>query len=167
MIIWGSIFLIALLNMESPLEIKDLTVDRWVMLLFYALSAGLIFFLFRAALKINKERLRYSFCIVLTLISFLYFWDGFGSLYIAHSNGPVWEDIKIYTNQSGDKVISEFMEVCGSMYSFRERLIFHEFSNGNRISIAWSKDKMHGLWKVTDIKKDSVYFENFDSKSKE
>ena len=84
--------------------------------------------------------------------------------FISYDKGPVWENRQIYINQKRQKVISQFRETSGSIYDYRERLIFYEFSNGNKISIDWTKDRMHGIWKVKDIKKDSIYIENFDKK---
>jgi hypothetical protein len=81
---------------------------------------------------------------------------------ISHDHGPIWEDQQIYTNQNGTKVIYQFRETSGSIYDYRERLILHEFSNGNRISIEWKKKLMHGTWIVKDLRKDSTYTDNFD-----
>ena len=81
---------------------------------------------------------------------------------ISYDKGPIWEDVTIYKNKNKCKVISQFRETSGSIYDYRERLIFYEFSNNNRISIEWTKKRMHGIWNAEDLKNDSTYIENFD-----
>jgi hypothetical protein len=115
--------------------------------------------------RLEKRKIKILLLIPLIIITVIYLLIGIWTYMISHDRGPVWEDKQIYTNQKGIKVISQFRETSGSIYDFRERLILHEFANGNRISIEWRKKRMHGIWDVIDYAKDSTYIEIFPKPS--
>jgi hypothetical protein len=164
LILLGFIFLVLWLIVGYPFEISNLKADRLLTLLISFLIAGLIFMIYRLVTRIKSKIIKIVFLILLIGISLIYSLNGLATCFVSYDKGPVWENRQIYTNQKGQKVISQFRETSGSIYDYRERLIFYEFSNGNKVSVDWTKDRMHGIWKVKDIKKDSIYIENFDKK---
>ena len=166
LILLGFIFLILWLILGYPLEISDLTTDRNLMTFFAVIIGVTVFLIYKLSRRLQNIILKITLYISLIGVSLIYAWIGLWTLLISHDNGPIWEDRQVYTNQKGTKVISQFRETSGSIYDYRERLIFYEFSNSNRISIEWAKKRMHGTWNVIDYKKDSTYTENFDKKVK-
>ena len=99
--------------------------------------------------------------VILVPMFVIYSLIGLWTHLIGHSNGPIWEDTHVFTNEKGQKIISQFRETSGSIYDYRERLIIYELANKNRISIAWTKKRMSGVWKVKDIEKDTIYIKEF------
>ncbi len=77
----------------------------------------------------------------------------------------MWEDLSIYTNKDGEKVISEWRETSGSIYDYRYRKIIGDFGQF-RISLEWNRKKMKGLWteyiiytkrtQIIDIEKEEI-----------
>ena len=77
----------------------------------------------------------------------------------------MWEDLSIYTNKDGEKVISEWRETSGSIYDYRYRKIIGDFGQF-RISLEWNRKKMKGLWteyiiyskrtQIIDIEKERI-----------
>jgi len=77
----------------------------------------------------------------------------------------MWEDLSIYTNKDGEKVISEWRETSGSIYDYRYRKIIRDFGQF-RISLEWNRKKMKGLWteyiiytkrtQIIDIEKEEI-----------
>jgi hypothetical protein len=163
LIIIGLLFLTIWLIVGYPLELSNLKIDRIVTILISLLIAGLIFLIFRIINRLKSRIYKISFFVLLTCISLIYFWIGLWTFLISYNTGPVWQNTHIFTNQKSRQVIEQFRETSGSIYDYRERLIFYDFGKGNKISIEWTKSRMHGVWKVKDIKSDSTYFVNFDN----
>jgi len=162
LILIGFVFLILWLIVGYPFEINNLTIDRFLMVLVSGLLIGFIFVIYRLIKRLKNKIFKIVFLISLICISLIYSWIGLWTIMISYDNGPIWEDVTIYKNKNNCKVISQFRETSGSIYDYRERLIFYEFSNNNRISIEWTKKRMHGIWNAKDLKNDSTYIENFD-----
>ena len=167
LIVLGLLFLTLWLIIGYPLEINNLGADRVVTILFSILIAVLIFLTFRLVNRLKRKVAKIAFLTFLISISTIYALNGLWTYLISYEKGPVWEDRQIYTNQKGQKVISQFRETSGSIYDYRERLILRELSDKNRVSIEWTKKLMHGIWEVKDIKTDSVYNEDFDKERNE
>lgn len=164
LILIGLVFLIVWLIVGFPLEISNLKTDRIFMILASVIVITTIFLIYRLTKRSKNKTIKITLLISLVIVSVIYTWIGLWTYMMSYDKGPIWEDRQIYTNQKGTKVISQFRETSGSIYDYRERLILHDFSNNNRISIEWTKSRMHGIWKIKDIKKDSIYIENFDKK---
>lgn len=162
LILIGFVFLIFWLIIGYPFEIRNLTIDRFLMVLVSGLIIGLVFLIYRLIKRLKSKIIKISFLTSLICISLIYSWIGLWTIMISYDNGPIWEDVRIYKNKNKYKVISQFRETSGSIYDFRERLILYEFSNNNRISIEWTKKRMHGIWNAKDLKNDSTYIANFD-----
>jgi hypothetical protein len=166
LILLGFVILILWLIVGYPFEISNLIFDRLLMILVSGLIIGLVFLIYRLLKRLKNKKVKIVFLISLIFVSLIYSWIGLWTYLISDNKGLVWEDRQIYTNPQGSKVISQFRETSGSIYDYRERFILYEFANGNRISIEWTESRMHGIWKVRDLKKDSICFENFDDKRK-
>lgn len=162
-IITSLIFLIVFLFLGFPLEISNLLIYRIIVVLIAIVFSILFVKLFRLILKIKSKFPKLFFGFVTTIIAIIYILTGLWTLLINHNNSPVWEDIQIYTNRDGQKIISQFRETSGSIHDFRERLIFYEFGENSRISINWKKSLMSGIWKVHNTEKDTTYLINFDT----
>ncbi len=134
------------------------------MIIIAVVLVGIVFFLYKLIIRIAIRPLKVFSLTSLFCISIIYLLLGTWTVLISYDNGPVWEDRLIYTNRKGTRVISQFRRTSGSIYDYRERLIFYDSGNGNRISMEWGKKRMHGNWVVKDLSKDSLYMENFDKK---
>jgi len=162
---FGLCFLIFWLIVGYPLEINNLSAERIITILFFLIIVCSILVIYRSIIRMNNKIIKISLLVVLIGVSLIYSWIGLWTFMISYDKGPIWEDTVIYTNNNGDKVISQFRETSGSIYDYRERFILGEFSYKNRISIEWAKKRMHGIWKAKVVKNDSIYIENFNRES--
>ncbi len=161
----GLIFLILWLFIGYPVEINNLAIDRYLMFVIAGIIAGIVFLIYKQITRIKIRQLKIFSMISLVCVSVIYLFIGIWTVFISYDNGPIWEDKQIYTNKKGTIVISQFRRTSGSIYDYRERLIFYKWGNGNRISMEWGKKRMHGIWVVKDLSKDSVYTRNFDEET--
>jgi len=155
LIFCGFAFLMVAFFLGSPFEFLDPASDT------VATFAGLLFiillfiYLFRLAFKIDKKRIK---GIAIGLICLFAIPSFILCIETALFNYIKWQDLFIYTNDNGAKVINEWRELSGSIYDYRDRKILGDFGQF-RISINWDEKYMHGIWKEYDLrmKSDSVY----------
>lgn len=81
-------------------------------------------------------------------------------------NNPVWQDLSIYTNRNGEKVISEWRETSGSIYDYRYRKIIGDFGQF-RISYNYDKKKLKGLWTEYNVGNNTTTIIDFEKELKE
>ena len=77
---------------------------------------------------------------------------------------PMWQDISIYTNKDGDKVISEWRETSGSIYDYRDRKIFADLGQF-RISFDCNRRKLKGDWREYNIESRTTKTVNFEKEN--
>ena len=71
-------------------------------------------------------------------------------MFLTSGDNPVWQDLSIYTNKNGEKVISEWRETSGSIYDYRDRKIIGDFGQF-RISFDCDRKMLKGLWTEYNI----------------
>ena len=157
------LMLIAFLFIGFPMEISSLVIDRIATIFIAILISILLVKLFLLILKLKSKSQKLFFSSTTILITIIYMLIGSWTILINHNNAPIWEDTHIYTNQNGQKIISQFRETSGSIHDFRERLVLYEFGNNNRISINWKKSRMTGIWDVYNKEKNTKYQIDFDT----
>lgn len=160
----GIVFLTAGLFIGTPFEFLNATVDRVTTLLSIPLFLVLFIFLFRQTLHIDKKVIKWLTVGLILLLALPYLWIGlWTSLISSSSYYPMYEDMAIYTNTNGDKIIRQWRETSGSIYDNRNRKVFLDCGQF-RLSLDWSRKNMHGLWTVNKLDNDSTYIENFDNR---
>ncbi len=101
--------------------------------------------------------------VIVCSLSLLYLYCGYFISFGFSSYFPHWEDVSIYTNKDGKMIISQFREISGSIYDYRNRRIISDFGQF-RISIDYPDNNMQGIWTEHDIKNDSTYTINLSKK---
>lgn len=77
----------------------------------------------------------------------------------------MWQDISVYTNINGDRVISQWRETSGSIYDYRKRKIIGDFGKF-RISYDYYDKNMHGIWNEFDLEDNKSTDVDFDNIAK-
>ena len=160
----GFLFLALWLVLGFPLDFTNQVIDGLVAVLISIIIVGLIYLLFRQTRKIESRIVRKGFAIILVMMTVIYSVSSIVALSFAKANSPVWKDLQVCSSQNGQNVVIQMRETSGSIYDYRERLILHQFADKARVIINWDKRKMHGVWKITDVQTDSVYYENYDKR---
>ena len=164
LIIIISVLLILVLGLifGFPFEFFDATIDKIVTISIEVLVLLLFFLLYRITLCINKKTIKWLTVSLLILIAIPYFLIGiYTTLFITTNYYPMWEDIAVYTNTNGEKIISQWRETSGSIYDYRSRKIFYE-SKIFRVSVEINSDNMKGIWTEHLIEKDSSFTINLN-----
>jgi len=120
--------------------------------------------LFRQIRHVENKFFKRSLFGLLTIVAIPYFLIGLWNLLIFSSYPPpMWEDVRIYTNDKNEKVIGQFRETSGSIYDFRDRKIIADFGQF-RISFDCNAKNLKGTWTEYDIKRNETTIKNFDDK---
>jgi len=123
-IVLGIFFLTIAFIVGTPFEFLNTAVDTIATLFLMTLIVVLFVFLFRLARQIEKKYLKRIAVGLLTLIAVPYFLVGLYTIMLSGGNyHPMWQDISIYTNKNGEKVISQWRETSGSIYDYRDRKV--------------------------------------------
>lgn len=59
---------------------------------------------------------------------------------------PMYQDLSVYSNQDGETLIGQFIEISGSLHLSQIRKVVHDFKNGIRISYIHSDRNINGMW---------------------
>ena len=160
----GILFLIFAFFIGPPLEISNLLLNRIATTLLCFAIVLLFFKLFKFAHIIEKKCIKYLSLVFLLILAIPYFLVGIWTLGVISNPHAKWEDMTIYTNQKGEKIIYEWRETSGSIYYYRSRKIIKDFGNGVRFSFDYNEKNMEGIWTTHDLRNDSTYSVNFDKK---
>ena len=147
-----------LLVFGPPFELKETNLYRVTSASYCLVVLAMMVFQYLKVKQLSYRKTRLAFRLLIIFYFMLFILSNISDFKF----GSRWKDTHVYQNSRGVKVASQFVEYSGSYYDYRDRLLIHEFSNGNRISISWFIKLMHGPWKVYDVEKDSTYFKNFD-----
>jgi hypothetical protein len=161
-IIIGLIFLITAFTVGTPIEFLNTVVDTLATILFILFVILLFIILFRLACRIEKKKIKWLTIGLLTLLAIPYLWTCLWTLMITGGNyHPMWQDISIYTNKDGEKVITQWRETSGSIYDYRDRRIFTDFGQF-RISLDCNRRKLKGNWSEYNIESRTTKTVNFE-----
>lgn len=147
-ILLGLTILLLGLNYGSPVEITFQPGHR-IGVLIVAVVVGMTFFiLFRQSLKLKKLGLKLTGIGLTGIILLPYLWIGLWTVPAAlfSDEYPILKDTSEYTNQEGDRILGQFMELSGSLYHYQNRKILYDFENGIRISYLYPNEKINGTW---------------------
>ena len=160
----GLTFLVTVLFIGTPFEFLNVTVFT------IAFYLGLLFFIFLFVLlfwqtrQLKKKIVKWILFGLLTVVAIPYTLIGLWNFLIFSSYPPpMWEDVRIYTNDKNEKVIGQFRETSGSIHDFRNRKIIADFGQF-RISFDCNMKKLKGVWTEYDIKRNTTTIKNFDEK---
>ena len=157
--------LVAFLFIGSPIEFLNPRTDQIATKIFGVAIIGIFLFLVRKGLRLEHKVVK---ILVLLFTGFLALPYLFMSLFVGFlnfsSDHPTWEDTGIYTNATGEKVISQFRRTSGSIYDYRYRKVYKEY-DGIRISLYWPDSRMKGRWKVYGIADNTSEVIDFDKRN--
>lgn len=154
--------LIAGLFVGSPLEVLNPLPHRIITIVAGLIILTLFVYLYKITRRIEKKGIKRLAIGIITIVALPYLLIGlYTSLFVLSNRYPMWEDVTIYTNIEGDKVISQFRETSGSIYDYRYRKVLKDFHNGFRISLDWPKNKMQGQWTGYNVAKGTTEVKAF------
>jgi hypothetical protein len=164
-IIIGIIFLIVAFVIGSPLEFLNPIADTIFTFTLIILFIALFILLYIRLKQVEKKNTKWILGGLLTLVAIPYLLTCLWTLMITGGNyHPMWQDISIYTNKDGNKVISEWRETSGSIYDYRDRKIFSDFGQF-RISVDCNRRKLKGDWREYNIESRTAKTMNFEKEN--
>jgi hypothetical protein len=162
LIFFGLTFLTTALFIGTPFEFLNPTVDIVATLFIMLLILLLFIYIFRLTRHIDKKGIKWLTFGLTCLLAIPYLLIGIWTILLtASSYHPMWQDVSIYTNNNGAKVISQWRRTSGSIYDYRDRRILGDFGQF-RISLDCNKKYLHGLWAEYNIEKNSTSTIDFD-----
>ena len=146
LILIGLSFLTAALFVGTPFEFLNVvvyTIATYTTMLFILY---LFILLFKQAIQLENKMFKWILFGLLTIVAIPYLAIGTWNL-VLHSSypPPMWQDVRLYTNDKNEKVIGQFRETSGSIHDFRDRKIIADFGQF-RISLDCNVKKMKGNW---------------------
>ena len=162
----GLSFLTTSLIVGTPFEFMNPTIDKLVTIFLLLLITALFVYLFVLALRLERKIIKRITIGLICILAIPYSLTALWTTMLTRGDyHPMWEDLSIYTNKDGEKVISEWRETSGSIYDYRYRKIIRDFGQF-RISLEWNRKKMKGLWteyiiytkrtQIIDIEKEEI-----------
>jgi hypothetical protein len=147
------LFLTLGLVFGSPIEFTKQPTHRIATIISGLFIGSTIFFLVRQSFKLQRGLAKKIIVGLVCVVTLPYIFVGLWTIpdAILCSDYRMWKDITLYTNDKGDMVVGQFMEVSGSIYDYRNRTVYKDFNNGIRISLSSSDKKLNGVWTITDI----------------
>jgi hypothetical protein len=138
----------------SPIEIMTQPGHRIATLITGLLIGIIIYISLRQAFGLKNKTVKIIGLGLVGLLTVVYLYIGLWTIpqAIYSSKYPMWKDVTIYSNDKGEKVIGQFMEISGSLYAYQSRKVFGDFGNGVRISLYWCQFKPEGIWREEKIK---------------
>ena len=164
LIFLGLTFLVTALFVGTPFEFLDVTLDTvatFTIMLFVLL---LFILLFRQIRQLDNKTFKWTTLGLLIALAIPYLFIGLWTVLLTASDyHPMWQDVRVYTNDKDEKVISQWRETSGSIYDYRDRKIFADFGQF-RISLDCKTKKLKGIWTEHNIEKNTTTIINFDDK---
>ena len=147
----GLTFLVAIFFIGTLFEFLNPFVCAIAFYLALLFILCLFVFLFKKTKRIGNKFFKWILLGSLTTVAIPYFIIGVWNLIMFSSYPPpMWEDVKVYTNDKNEKVISQWRETSGSIYDYRDRKIIADFGQF-RISFNCNAKKLKGIWTESEI----------------
>jgi len=143
-------FLTIALIVGTPFEFLNSAIDTLATLLLMLLIFTLFVYLFIITQQIEKKLIRKIALGFICITAIPYSLIGIWTMMIVGNNHPIWQDMSIYTNKNGERVISQWRETSGSIYDYRDRKIISDFGQF-RISFDCDRKKLKGVWTEYNI----------------
>lgn len=163
-ILIGLSFLIVMLFVGTPFEFLNVTIDRIATFSILILFLMLFIALFKEIRLVHNRAFKRILLFILTLVALPYFYIGIWTTLTTWSNDhPMWQDLSIYTNDKNEKVITQFIEISGSLHDQRSRRVITEYEQF-RFSFNCDKKKLKGIWNEYDCRNGKTTIIDFDKK---
>ena len=158
----GLTFLTTALFVGTPFEFLNVTADTIASCIIILLFLLLFILLFRQIRRLDNKAFKWTTLGLLIVLAIPYLFIGlWTTLLVASNYHPMWQNVKVYTNDKDQKVISQWRETSGSIYDYRDRKILADFGEF-RISFDCNAKNLRGIWTEYDIKKNTTTTINFD-----
>src|SRR6187402_3483091 len=107
------------LTFGSPIEAMTQPGHRIATLITGLLIGTIIYISLRQTLRLKNKTVRVVGLGLVGLLTLIYLYIGLWTIpqAIYSSRYPMWKDVTIYSNDKGEKVIGQFMEISGSLYA--------------------------------------------------
>lgn len=162
LILVGLTFLITALFVGTPFEFLNVTADIVATFTIMLVLLLLFILMFIQIERLNNKIFKWTTKVLLIVLAIPYLFVGLWTTLLTASNyHPMWQNVKVYTNDKGEKVISQWRETSGSIYDYRDRKIIADFGVF-RISFDCNAKNLKGIWTEHDIKKNTKTTVNFD-----
>jgi hypothetical protein len=157
----GLTFLATALFVGTPFEFLNVTDDTIASFTIMSLFLLLFILLFRQIRRLDNKALKWTTIGLLIVLAIPYLFEGlWTTLLVASNYHPMWQDVTVYTNKKGEKVISQWRETSGSIYDYRDRKIIAD--EQFRISFDCNAKKLKGIWTKHNIDKNTTTTVDFD-----
>jgi len=157
----GLTFLTTALFVGTPFEFLNVTADTIATFIINLLFLLLFILLFRQIRRLDNKAFKWTTLGLLIVLAIPYLFIGlWTTLLVASNYHPMWQNVKVYTNDKDQKVISQWRETSGSIYDYRDRKILADFGEF-RISFDCNAKNLKGIWTEYDIKKNTTTTINF------
>jgi hypothetical protein len=161
----GLVFLATWAFIGMPIEFLTTTSDTLADITLVVLFLFLFSLLFIQIKRLDRSTFKRVAFWVLGLLSVPYTYVGLSMiLFASFAHRPIWQDIKIYTNNEGEKLISQRLEVSGSLHEHRDRKIIADYGTF-RISFNCNAKNLTGTWTEYTIETNTTRIINFDNKT--
>jgi predicted membrane protein len=158
----GLTFLTTALFVGTPFEFLNVTADTIATFIIILLFLLLFILLFSQIRRLDNKVFKWTTLGLLIVLAIPYLFVGlWTTLLVASNYHPMWQNVKVYTNDKDQKVISQWRETSGSIYDYRDRKILADFGEF-RISFDCNAKNLKGIWTEYDIKKKTTTTINFD-----
>jgi hypothetical protein len=158
----GLTFLTTALFVGTPFEFLNVTSDTIATFIIILLFLLLFILLFRQIIRLDNKAFKWTTLGLLIVLAIPYLFIGlWTTLLVASNYDTMWQNVKVYTNDKDQKVISQWRETSGSIYDYRDRKILADFGEF-RISFDCNAKNLKGIWTEYDIKKNTTKTINFD-----
>jgi len=163
----GLLVLTIVFIVGTPFEFLNSAIDTLATLFCILLISTSFILLFRLARRIDKKLIKWITVGLIILLALPYLWVGiWTAILIGPGYQPKWQDVSIYTNKNGEKVISQWRETSGSIYDYRDRKIIGDFGQF-RISFDCDTKKLKGLWTEYNIGRRTTTTIDFEKQLKD
>lgn len=165
-IIFCLLVLAIFLIIGTPFEFMNPVIDGFATLCFALAISAMFVLLFKLARSIEKRLLKRVLIGLIGVVAIPYLLTGIWILVLTGGNYyPMWQDISIYKNQNGEKIISQWRETSGSIFDYRNRRIIADFGQF-RISYDCDIQKLKGIWTEYNMETHTIHTIDFDKRRK-
>ncbi|MDZ4147640.1 MAG: hypothetical protein U1C58_05085 [Flavobacteriaceae bacterium] len=161
------------LTYGSPVEITFQPGHRIGILILATLIGLTFFFLIRQNLRFKKRGLKIAGLGFTGIILLTYLWIGIWTVTpaIFSNDYPMYRDVSTYSNQNGELLVGQFIEISGSLHHSQTKKVIYDFNNGVRISYLYPDEKIDGTWEFHRFefnngfttKSDTTYTSEFEN----
>jgi hypothetical protein len=140
----------------SPIEAIDQPCHRIGILILAAVCIAIFYVLFKLSRRFLQVEFKVVGICLTVLIALPFLWIGAWTIPSAlfSDDYPMWQDVGAYTNDKGDVIMDQFIEISGSLHAMQNRKIIHDFRNGIRVSYIYPDKKINGIWTYHQFERD-------------